>query len=248
MSTRRKGIPRLRPVVFLAASLFAATGFVRAAEPLKPIRTLVYDVSYSLSVLRLEQTSGFGAASGHGLVENRISADEQGTLTVAVVAASQDGGLVADVTFTGKSTTQPTIRVAIPLNGDLSYDPNQKLSPAAGRLLPFLARGLLTEHQIAPGQTWSVAAAPPETGAANYRVESVDGTRAVISIDSKLALAGPKGFEEHMQGTTTYATDVLAPIRLDLTGTARHEIPPNQSDTSTSHLVATQVSDSFVHH
>lgn len=237
----------IRPFLVLIAALVVTAANVRAAEPLKPIRTIVYNVSYALSVLRLEQTAGFGAASGHGLVENRMSSSDEGTLTVAVVAAPQDGGLVTDVTFTGKTTSQPTIRVAIAFDGQLSYDPTQTLFMGAARLLPFLAYGLLTEHQIAAGQSWSVPALSPTTGSSAYRVETVDGTHAVLAIDSKLALGGPRGFDEHTQGTTTYATDVLAPITLALTSTARHEIPPNRSDNTTSHLVATQVNDSFQH-
>lgn len=247
----------IRPFLAVVAALLITAGTTQAADTLKPLRTLIYNVSYSVTVIRREQTSGFGGSTlgdststsqGHGAVENKLSSDEQGTLTVAVVAASADGGLVTDVSFVGKNTAQSTIRVAITIDGQLSYNPNTPLSPEAARVLPFLARGLLTDHQIAAGQTWNVPAAQPATGSANYRVVSVDGTHAVIGIDSSLSLRGPRGFDEHTQGTTTYATDVLSPISLDLTSVARHELPPNQSDTTNSHIVATQVSDSFAHH
>lgn len=247
----------IRPFLALVATLLITAGSAAAADSLKPLRTLVYNVSYSVTVIRREQTSGFGGsalgdssstATGHGEVENKLSSDEQGTLTVAVVAASADGGLVTDVSFVGKNTAQSTIRVAITLDGQLSYNPNTPLSAEAARVLPFLARGLLTNHQVAAGESWNVSATEPATGQATYRIVSVEGTHAVIGIDSSLSLRGPRGFDEHTQGTTTYATDVLSPISIDLTSTARHQLPPNQSDTTNSHLVATQVSDSFQHH
>jgi hypothetical protein len=247
----------VRPLLTLIAALGVSMGTVGAAEPLKPLRTLVYDVTYSLTVTRREQTSGFGGdpsgmvtstTIGHGEVVNSISSDDRGKLTVTIVAATQDGGLVADVAFAGKSVEQKPIRVAILSDGRLSYHPGDPLCPEALRLLPFLARGLLTDREIDAGASWSVPATPPATGAAHYRIEHVDGSRAVIGIESTLSLRGPRGFDERTEGTTTYATDLLSPLTLDLNSTARHELPPNQSDTTTMHVAATQVSDSFAHH
>ena len=244
--------------VIVAFAAFALTlGTVRAAEPLKPLRTIVFNIDYSVRIVRREQTSGFGGdpsggststTQGHGEVENALSSNEQGTLTVSIIAATPDGGLAADVSFAGKTTSQPPIRVAIHADGELSYNPALPLSPEAAGVLPFLARGLLTDHQIQAGESWNVAATAPATGSATYRVQSVDGTHAVIGIDSSLVLHGPRGFDEHTQGSTTYATDLLSPLKLDLTSVARHQIPPNQSDTTTTHITATQVSDSFEQH
>jgi hypothetical protein len=244
-------------VVITFGAFLVTLGTVRAAEPLKPLRTIVFNVDYSVRIVRREQTSGFGGdptggttsvTQGHGEVENALSNDENGTLTVAIVAATPDGGLVADVSFAGKATSQTPIRVAIFADGQLSYNPTSRLSPEAAGVLPFLARGLLTDHQIAAGESWNVAASAPATGSATYRVQSVDGSRAVIGIESSVELRGPQGFDEHTQGSTTYATDVLSPLKLDLTSVARHQIPPDQSDTTTTHITATQVSDSFQHH
>jgi hypothetical protein len=244
-------------IITAVVALVVTSETARAAEPLKPLRTIVFNVDYSIKVVRREQTSGFGGdpsggvssvTQGRGEVENALSSDEHGTLTVAVVAATPDGGLVADVSFAGRTITQAPIRVAILADGRLSYNPNSPLCPEATRVLPFLARGLLTDHQVAVGQSWNVDAVAPATGTATYRVQSVEGPRAVIGIDSSLVLRGPQGFDEHTQGSTTYATDVLSPLRLDLTSIARHTLPPNQSDTTTTHITATQVSDSFQHH
>jgi len=244
-------------IIITLVACVVTVGTVWAAEPLKPLRTIVFNVDYSVKVVRREQTSGFGGdpsggvtsvTQGAGGVENALSSDDQGTLTVAVVAATPDGGLVVDASFAGKTITQNPVRVAILADGQLSYNPSASLSPEAARVLPFLARGLLTEHQVAAGQSWNVPAVAPATGGVTYRIQSVDGPHAVIAIESSLVVRGAQGFDEHTQGSTTYATDVSSPLRLDLTSIARRQLPPNQSDTTTTHITATQVSDSFQHH
>jgi hypothetical protein len=245
----------VHPFVVVFAAMLIAGAPARAADALKPLRTIVYDVAYSTSVARREQTSGFSnstlsgstssMSSGHGEVERHLTSDERGTLTVAIVAASKDGGLVADVAFAGKSTAQSPVRVAIFADGRLSYNPNTPLCPEALRVLPFLARGLVAEHQMSAGESWSVPFASPASGSTTYTIDRVDGERAVIAIDENMIVRGASSFTEHAEGKTTYATDILSPITLELSSRTRRDVSPQETDTTDTHVLATLVSDSF---
>ena len=247
-----------RSALALAVSLAAASapGAARASDTLQPLRVLVYDVAYSTTTVRREHTSGFtnspggstGSVAGSGLVDRRFSTDETGTLTVAIVAATRDGGLAADVTFAGKSARQPTVRVAILADGSLSLDPRHALAPASIRLLPFLARGLVAERSVNPGSSWAVDAPPPATGKTTYRVVAVDGERATIETSSSLTHKGTSAVTEAVEGRTVYETERLAPLSLELRIVTRRDVTSEQRDTIDAHLVATRLSDTFSAH
>jgi hypothetical protein len=241
---------RLFPALAASVAVLACAGAARAADAPKPLRVLVYDVAYSASTLRREHTSGFanggmGSTSGSGIVDRRYASDDRGKLTVAVIAATADGGLVVDASFVGKSITQPVIRVAILKDGSLSYDPKTQPSAQALRLLPFLSRGLIAERDVNTGSTWSVQAFAPAAGATTYRVTAFDGTRATLEFDESITVNGASGFTESAQGKTVYATDLLSPISIDLHTVIRHDVGIDQADTTDSRLSATIVSDTF---
>jgi hypothetical protein len=235
----------------VALAVVAGAGTAGAGEALKPLRVMVYDVIYSTSTLRREHTSGFtgsefgGSVAGLGLVDRRFGSDDTGTLTVSIVAATRDGGLVADVTFAGRSVNQSTVRVAILRDGGLTYDPRLALSPAATGLLPFLARGLLAERNVNVDSAWTVAARPPAAGQTTYKVVATDGDRATIEIESAIAVRGAAAFAESTQGRALYATELLSPLSLDLHSTVRRDVSAEETDTVDSRLSAKLRSDVF---
>jgi hypothetical protein len=230
-----------------------------------PLRTLVYDVLYSSHSLSEEATSGFtsavSAGNGRGMrrapttttgdatVQRRAEVTDDGRLTVDVVAATKDGGLVVDAAFAGKVTTQPPIRVAIFPDGRLSYDPRLALSAQAARVLPFLARGLLADHDVSPGSTWNAAAPfPGARGSTLFRVTHVQDERADLTVQREMTVTGPRGFSEQDHGNTSYAIDRLCPLELELDAQARHSPSPDQYVTETAHLSAKLISDTFAKH
>jgi hypothetical protein len=210
-------------VSIIAATLVA--GGTAAADPGTPLRTIVYDVTSSRHCSPAE----FG--------------DEHGTLTIAIVAASADGGLIADVAFTGEAIDQPPMRVTVSPDGNLSYNttpnPIARLCPEVAWVVPLLARGFLANREIAVGKAWDVSYSSPwSQGTTWYRVDRIDGARAVIAITAYRRLRGGpmfSGVTERSEGTMTYATDLLSPISLDL-------------DSLFAHVSANLVHDSFEHH
>jgi hypothetical protein len=239
--------------IAVTAALVLGSGALAAADAPKPLRTLVYSVQYSSQSRNTEQTSGFsgsdsgpsGTSMGHGAVERNSNVSDDGTLTIDVVGASADAGLVVDAAYAGKTTAQPAIRVAIFPDGRLSIDPRHQLSPEAARVLPLLARGLVAGRDVSPGSAWKTDVAPPAKGSIAYRVSALEGQQATLVIDSDIKVPGPQGYDEQGHGTAKYATDLLCPLTYDLEAHSRHQPSADQYVTSNSHLTATLVSDSF---
>ena len=247
-----------------AAAAFAAPLAASAADapvPIKALRTLVYDVTYSARTTHEVKSSGFnggyggggggmtdtssGVAAGSGGASQFMNGDDRGKLTIDVIAAPADGGLVVDTAFAGSTNVQPTTRVAIFKDGRISADPAHPLAPETLRLLPLIARGFIADRDVSAGSTWSIAAPAPAKGTTTYKVQSSDGHLARIAIEGVMTVPGPTGFDESDQGVTTYATDVVSPVSYDVTARIHRQLGIDQSMTTSAHLTATLVSDTM---
>lgn len=249
-----------RTLCLLVLGTLALAGVPRGAaaadapQP-KPLRTLVYDVTYAAHTAHEMKTSGFNGAygnqgenpgaSGSGTAGVGLDGSDSGRMTIDVVAATPDGGLVVDAAYTGKLHNQPVMRVAVFPDGRLSAAPGKNIGPEALHLLPLLARGFVANRAIETGATWTVNAPPPARGATTYRVSSVNGQAATIALEGSLSVSGIGGFDESDIGSTTYATDLLSPLAYDLNARIHRQISVEESTMTTVHMVATLVSDSF---
>jgi hypothetical protein len=182
---------------------------------------------------------------GKGSVARGFGSNDRGTLQVDVIAATGDGGLVVDVTYEGREARQPVLRVAILPDGRLLFDPKRQLSAQARRLLPMLSRGMLANRDVSPGSEWSTPFAAPARGETKYRITHVDDRRAQITITADAIVSGPSGYDEHADGTTTYATDVLCPTAYDIRIRVRQQLTPETLESSDAHVTATLVRDTF---
>ena len=252
-------------LAFAVAAAFAAPLAASAADappPARVLRQLVYDVTYSARTTHEVKSSGFngaygggsgmsgdtggsGVAAGSGSASQYMNSDDRGKLTIDVIAATQDGGLVVDAAFAGTTNAQPKTRVALYSDGRMSADPAHPLAPAVQRMLPLIARGFIADRDVSAGSTWNVPAPAPAKGSTTYRVQSSDGQRARIAIEGVMSMPGPTGFDESDQATTTYATDLVSPVSYDLTARIHRQLGMDQSMTTSAHLTATLVSDSF---
>jgi hypothetical protein len=239
----------------LALALAAATA-ARAADELKPLRTLTYDVAYSVQTTQERLVSNLMGGNpsngphtpdvGKGSVSRGFGSNDRGTLRVDVVAATGDGALVVDAAYEGREARQPALRVAIMPDGRLLFDPKRSLSAQARRLLPLLSRGLIADRDVSPGSSWSIPLGPPAKGTTTYHVVHRDDTRAEIAIVTDAIVAGPSGYDEHADGTTTYATDLLCPTAYDVRIRVRQQLTPETLESSDAHVTATLVRDTFV--
>jgi len=245
---------RSRWLALAFALTLAATAAARAADapaPAEPLRTLTYDVTYTLQTSQDTRVSGLTGGqphdqeAGRAAVQRGFVSNDRGTLRIDVVAAPADGTLVVDASYDGREAKQPPMRVAIFPDGALSYDPKRLLTAQARQALPLLARGMLADHDVSPGSSWSTPFAKPAQGTTTYRVSHRDDTRAKIQISADVFVSGPNGYDEHDDGTMTYATDVLCPVEFDVRQRLRRQITPDKLESSDSRVTATLVSDTF---
>ncbi|MBV8371371.1 MAG: hypothetical protein JO036_20860 [Candidatus Eremiobacteraeota bacterium] len=237
---------------------FAVPAAAAAADhPIKPLRTLVYEVQSSAHTTHEKKTSGFNGAygggpggaaamtSGSATAGVGLDGNDSGTLTIDVIAATPDGGLVVDTAYAGQLSSQPKIRVALYPDGRLSADPSKPLGPEALHILPLLARGFVANRDVSPGSSWTMSAPPPAKGSTTYRVSALDGDRATIALEGSISLPGVNGFDETDRGTTTYATDLISPVSYDVSERIHRQLGVDESLTTDTHMTVTLVSDTF---
>jgi hypothetical protein len=219
-------------------ALFAGASEAPAFAVQPPLRVIVYDVTYRV-LTTSEEKSGLGTAQRSALTTDR------GRLTVDVVAAPEDGRLIVDAAFAGATPDRSPIRIAISTLGDLSTDPGTPVSVAAVGVLPLLARGLLVGRDVSPGSTWDVAIPAPLRGTITYRVLHSDDEHAMLAVAGQLSIRRPDGFDSQSTATVAYDTVRLCPLHYDVTTIMRSQPSPSNHRTTTTHLVADLVSDSF---
>ena len=242
----------MRPSMSLTFALLVgltAPSLAQSAQ-LKPLRSLTFDVTYSLVSTSQRRISGLARDNlidpvvGSTTFTQSFGVDDSGTMKVEVVAATADRGLVVDVSYDGKKTKQLPQRVAILPSGQLGYDLKNPICDQVAEVLPLLSRGLLLDREIAEGATWSEKFDGQVSEQRTYRVMRVSGTDATFEVETDMLVRGPDGFDGHETGTLDYATDKQVPRRWDVQlRTHRDRADVNQiTDT---HLVATLTSDSF---
>ena len=248
---------QVRRLVLLFALLAATAPAARAQDALKPLRSLTYQVAYSFVSAQDTHVDGGLTGGGQtdkareqeygrGSVQRGIRSEDRGMLSIDVVAATADGGLVVDTSYEGKESKQPPIRVAVYQDGQLAYDPKQLLSTQALHVLPMLARGVVAGQDVSPGSSWSRPFAAPATGKTTFSVTHRENDKATLTILSDLTLGGVNGFEEHDDGSATYAIDRLCPLAFDLRFRIRRASGgPGDVQSTDGRVVATLVSDTF---
>ena len=238
-----------------------ATGRPSAAATPPPtlpsLRHLVFSFNVSIKdelEQRLEGVvrSDTGMGGGTGLVSsgdrNQVgaSAAGKGTIVCDVVAATQDGGLVVDVSEDSVERRRPTVRVAILDNGRLSFPPDSQLNDEETVLLGFLSRGLLGGTQRDTGSQWSV-----EDGAGDYSAKT---TYRVAAAPSDGAMKLDVAAEYRQRGARSYTTDLnakldydaakLVPTKALVTSKTRRETP-QQYQTTDESIDLALLEDSF---
>jgi hypothetical protein len=223
----------------------AATGVAaRAADPPKSLRTLVYDVTWDSVTSTERRDSGIGG-SATGKSSAAVAAPDQGTLTIDVLAATADGGLVVDAAFAGKTFKGPPVRLGLAQDGSIVSNPGTQIAPEIRRLLPMLARGMTKDHDFTAGASWTTPVPPPNTGTITYKVRQVDGTFATFDLSYTSATATPPRVDETGQATVSYDTFHVCPTKYELQARARRTLSIDVTETSDYHLVARLTSDTL---
>ena len=203
-----------------AASVDAEGAAATSAAPVKVLRRMQFAIEFGESSATETKVSGLeggGSTSGHSTDSNG-DVNARGTITVEVVAASSDGGLVVDVSENAASRDATPVRVGI-LDDNVMYDPKRNVTEEERTLLRYLARGFVKPTELAKGTTWqSTSPAKGVTDETTYSVTAVDPDAKTVALDFKGStnVVGVNGFTANTQGSMTYDTGVSVPLKFTL--------------------------------
>jgi hypothetical protein len=193
-------------------------GSVATAQADAPIRTLVYQYSYD--------ARGFGGkGAAIGIVNDRGTgtASRTGQITVSVVAATSDGGLVVDITQTVDRTPRPreTIRCAIyGVTTDVVCDQNVPTTREETVLLSYLGRQFYDASRLDAQGEWHTS---PKVNFGTVSIQNTfkatktDGSIVTIAVDREERNGD---FRATTTGTVLYdsALEVPTSVRVAIAG------------------------------
>ncbi len=206
----------------LLASLFVlacgtlpavAAGTSGADAQSKPLRTLTYDLEMTVGNVREIRVDAIGTA-GSGITNTGAALESRGSISVDVIAATADGGLVVDVWENASNRSHAKVRVAIAKSGAVVYDPKQgdNVTVEEYALLGWLGRGFYAAPADPPGTAWDTdATVQGVTGKNHYRVVSVDGDVVKLDCKTEQRASGANSFDMTRTGTLEYDMKMSAP-------------------------------------
>jgi hypothetical protein len=213
---------RIRSMIFGVAALATFTGVEQGAAlaadaPLAVLRHMTFDVSYNVRSRVDTKESGFNGPLSGTSTGNGPNSESRGTISVDVVAATADGGLVVDVSENTVRNSAP-IRVGI-TDKALFYDRNAVVTEEERMLLHYLARDFVKEGTLAVDTSWVEETKDTGgSGRTTYRVTAVDQSAKTISVDiaGTSSATGVGAFDAKTSGTMTYDMGTLVPLSLSL--------------------------------
>ena len=253
--------PRVVVSALLAIAI-AAPEPVRAADALKPLRSLTYELSMTITSIRRTPHSGLGAGGSSrrspggararaptGEDAVAASLETNGSIVVDVVAATGDNGLVADIAENARGRSRPKVRFAITSDGSIGYDPKnaENVSEEELALARWLARGFYGEHPVAAGTLWTVdQSGNGIRSTEHYRVTSVGADhRVTLTYTLELQSTGVDAYSATREGSLVYDTALIVPLRAAYQGQSHRQLADAYHETHTS-LTLTLTADSFV--
>jgi hypothetical protein len=213
-----------------------------------PIRTLQYTLSMIVGPTREGRNGAIGSAIGGDPAGGRsvgTGYEAKGTISVDVLATTQDGGLLVDVSENASGRTFPKTRVSVFNDGRLTYDARQQpnVSDEELSLLRWLARGFYSADRATdPGTSWNV-------DANNSGVKSSEHYRVISNTDGKVNLdykfeSMANGYTVTRLGNVLYDTRLTVPVQVNYRGEMRTD-RLGTADSTTSSVALNLTADSF---
>ena len=259
---------RAVPAIVVAAGLFAApagAGAATTAGPGRPVRTLSFDVD--VHVLALRETPGEGirgtrpavavkgrmaggsngGAAGSGERTQGAAVTAKGSIGIDVVAATDDAGLVVDVSESATERMRPKVRVVLGPDGAVFYDPKnaENLTEEEITLVRWLARGFYGDHPTDPGTSWTVdQSANGHVDVERYRVVARDAHQITLDYALEEKVGGTTGYAGTRGGSLVYDTAMIVPVKASFQSESRRQVGTAYETMRTS-VTLTLKSDSF---
>ncbi|HYZ16028.1 MAG TPA: hypothetical protein VE591_06485 [Candidatus Acidoferrum sp.] len=226
-------------------------GAISTAPPvLTPIRTLQYSLAMIVGPARESRTNGgLGSATSPdpwtGRSVGASGYEAKGSVFVDVLATTQDGGLLVDVSETATGRAFPKARISVSSDGRLSYDAKEQpnVSDEELSLLRWLARGFYSADRATdPGTSWNVDANNGGVRSSErYRVISNSGGK--VNLDYKFESMA-NGYTVTRLGNVLYDTRLTVPVQVNYRGEMRTD-RLGAADTTSSSVALSLTADSF---
>lgn len=242
--------PRLHPWVALVLCCAALRPVsAPAADELKAIRHMVFKVGVSTSTQLEVRRSGIGTpghqVSGGNADKYNAGAQVTGTLSVDVVAATADQGLVVDIMEDAQTRKAPRVRVGVYPNGSLVYDFSQTVNDEEAVLLRFLARGLIASSLVA-GASFSVNnEGKDQRERMTFRVTGTDDRGHLkLDVEGATKMGGAQPYDGSLHGRLVYDQTKSIPILVQIM-TRTHRETITELNTTDMQIDIDLIEDSF---
>ena len=250
-------------VAVLLGSAPLVTG---ASESTRPLRTLTYAVD--VTVVTTLDTPGAQVANGGArplqIVKGRAATVSpqitgagdkhsgarlatKGSITVEVIQATDDAGLVVDVAEDAVDRVRPKVRIAIASDGALFYDPSNasRLSEEEIAVAHWLGRGFYGDRPTAVGTSWVVdQSANGNTDVERYEVVARDASHITLGYALEQRTAAASGYSGTRAGSLVYDTAMVVPLRATFDTIARRRAGESY-DTLRTSVTLKLTADSF---
>lgn len=207
--------------VFLTASLYLVPALASAADA--PLRTMVYHFDFSQH--SFGGSPAMGGPFGGTVVENGAAGTDgrSGTIEIQAIRATEDGGLVVDVTEHIDRSQIPAQKVRCAVygdSGDVICDQNFSPTDEERVLLTYIGRFFYNPAKVDANGTWTGAPSRLRSSykvTNTYRVTKTDGSLLTIAVDHQ---EKGFGFEVQTTGTVVYDSALEIPHSIDLSTSA----------------------------
>jgi hypothetical protein len=258
-------LPAIALLAVLAAPVPAGAAGAGAAANARPLRTLSFNVDVHVSEVRATPGEGIQAAapgvavkgrviggrpsttSGNGERKQAVSLKATGSIDVDVLSATDDAGLVVDVSENALERMRPKVRIVLGPDGAIFYDPREarNLSEEEIAVVRWLARGFYGDRPTDPGTTWTVdQSANGHVDLEHYRVVAHDAHNVTLEYALEEKVPGAAGYAATREGSLVYDTALIVPIKATFRSEARRQVGAAYETTRTS-VTLTLTADSF---
>jgi len=194
-------------------ALSALAALVPVSVQAAPIRTLVYHFSYDARTFGTAPAAGGGTVYENGTFGTSARA---GTMTVEIMAATGDGGLVVDVTENVDRAERPMQKIRCAVYGktvDVICDQGVGDTDEQETLLSYLGRFFYDPTLVDDKGHWHTTTMIKTASVVDddFTVEKTDGSMLTIKIDRKKVGGGVK---ESRSGTMVYNADLVVPVSI----------------------------------
>jgi hypothetical protein len=256
------------PAIVAVAGLVAApllAGAAGVSGSNRPLRALSFDVDVHVSARRETPGEGIygtrpgvavkgrivngrpGGATGNGERTEAAAVTTKGSIGVDVLAATDDAGLVVDVSETATERTRPKVRIVLAPDGAVFYDPKNasNLTEEEITVVRWLARGFLGDRPTELGTSWTVdQSANGHVDIERYRVVARDANQVTLEYALEEKVGGATGYAGTRGGSLVYDTAMIVPLKATFQTEARRQVGAAYETTRTS-ITLTLTSDSF---